>query len=345
MANYASANLTKAQTLLSQMFNAGEKAFRQPVVFNEFRKSAEIMIPSHNIVRTREDRPVEVNYLKRTARSLGTGGRLHNHTGAKGDSGIITPSWQAYDDKFKYSLKQGDTNVYDLDMQIANELSNVIANFAEGLESAATTFLHTERSGVNAYDRQGKFNGSTDVFEILAAAESRAVQITKTMMDFNKFQGMGYVVFCDSVAYDKFESYANQGTGNSTNTSFQFSGVTFVKAFDLDALAVALGYTQGYWITAPVGTFAVLDWIPKQNREGIETKVNAYGSLLNPVDGLIYATHEYEERADDSDNNGYSQDVVKQVQVSVDLAFESAPLSVANKSVFKAGAIVTAYSS
>ena len=345
MANYTTANLTKAQALVTQMFNSGEKRFRTPVVLQEFTKSGEIMIPGIDMLRTREDRSVEANYLKRSSRSLGTGGRAHNHTGTGGDSGILTPSWQTYSDDFSYTLKQGDTNVYDLEQQIANDFADVIANFAEGLETVATQFVHTERAGVNSYDRQGRFNNTSDVFEVLAASENRAVQITKTMMDANKYQGMNKVVFCDSVAYDKFEYYANQGTGNSTNTSFQFSGMTFVKAFDLDALAVALGYTQGYWITAPVGTFAVLDWIPKQNREGIETKVNKYGSIINPVDGLLYATHEYEERANGTSVNGYTQDVKKEIEVSIDMAFEVSPLSLANDSVFKASAFVTTYSS
>jgi hypothetical protein len=341
MANYQTANLVKAQTIITAQHNSGEKRFRIPVTLLEMLKSTEYMIPSHKVVRTREDRTVEVNYLKRTARSLGTGGRIHNHVGTKGDSGIITPAWTPYSDKFMYSLKQGDNNLYDLDMQIANELSNVIGNFAEGIEAVAATYLHTNKTGINPYTRQGSFNATTDALEITESTYGDyAIQITKTMMDSNKYQGMGYVIFCDSVAYNKFEKQANQGSANSTNLSFQYSGVTFIKSLELDALAVVDGYTKGYWIVAPVGTFGVLDWITKQNREGIETKENKYGTLLNPVDGLLYATHEYEERFDGTSTNGYSQDVKKEIEISIDLAFVTSPLSNAGETVLHAVALV-----
>jgi hypothetical protein len=115
-----------------------------------------------------------------------------------------------------------------------------------------------------------------------------------------------------------------------------------VHSVELGALAAALvsAYAKGFWIVVPTGTAAVLPWIPKQNRIGVETKENVYTSLLNPVDGEVYAVHSYETRADDSANNGYTQDVVTQYQISQDLAFTKAPLSTANETPFLAFAIV-----
>ena len=55
--------------------------------------------------------------------------------------------------------------------------------------------------------------------------------------------------------------------------------------------------------------------------------------------------HEYESRADDNGNNGQRQDVVKEVEVSIDLAFEVAPLSVADETPIMAFAIVASYTS
>ena len=104
--------------------------------------------------------------------------------------------------------------------------------------------------------------------------------------------------------------------------------------------ALVSAYAKGFWIVVPTGTVAILPWIPKQNRIGVETKENVYTSLLNPVDGETYAVHSYETRADDSGNNGYTQDVVTQYQISQDLAFAKAPLITANETPILAFAIV-----
>lgn len=345
MANYTTADKVKAQTIMAQKFNSGELRYRFPATFMEFKKGGEIMFPSHKVERTREDRPVEVNYFARSARALGTAGRIHNHTGVKGDSAVITPSWQPYDDTFKMSLKQADNSVYTDVEQLANEYGNVIANFAEGLESAAASYVFANRSGVNvraASATEGTFNATQDAFEIPEATENRAVQIAKVTMDINKYQGLPYVFFCDSIAYSKFEYMANQGSGNSSNLSFQYSNIMFVHSAGLDALAAGLAspYTKGFWVAAPEGYVAALDWIPKQNRMGIETKENSYSTIINPIDGLSYAQHSYEARADETGDNGYAQDVVTQFEVSIDIALEHAPLTTAGETPLQAMAIV-----
>jgi hypothetical protein len=160
-------------------------------------------------------------------------------------------------------------------------------------------------------------------------------------MDANKYVG-SMKVFCDSVAYAKFEKQAAQGVSNATNLSFQFNGVTFVHSVGLGALAVGLDatYTKGFWIVVPDGTVATLPWIPKQNRVGVSTTVADYSSLLNPVDSEAYAIHTYEVSADDSTNNGYTQDVVTQYEISQDLAFVKAPLTTADETTIQAFVII-----
>lgn len=341
MANFATANLVKAQAIMTGLFNSGELRYRVPATFQEFVKNTEIMVPSHKEIRTSVNRAVEVNYFARKSRSL-TNARTHNHTGARGDSGVLTPSWTPYVDGFRYSLKQANNSIYTLERQIAYEFGEVIANFAEGLETAAVDYLFNNRSGVNSYAAQGTFNATQDVFEINEANEQRAVQIIKSAMDVNKYQGSTYTFFCDTIAYDKFEFQANQGQGNSDNLSFQYSNVTFVKSPELDALAAGLTtpYTKGFVVAVPTGMISVLDWVNPQNRQGMVTKENVYGTVLNPVDGLLYGTHQYVERSDESASGGETQDVKTEVSVDIDLAFEHAPLSTANATPLLAFSIV-----
>ena len=340
MANRTTANLVKAQAKLIGAFQTAELRFRFPATYLALRAMAPIMFPNYDVLRTREDRAVETNFATRSSRALGSA-RTHNHTGVKGDTSTLTPTWASYTDKFNMSLKQADNSLYNADEQMFQELSNTISNFMEGYETAATAYLFNNRSGVNTATAEGAFDATDDVFEIVEAKESRAIQITKIAMDANKYSG-GMTVFCDSISYAKFEYQAAQGISNATNLSFQFGGVTFIHSVELGALGAGLvsAYAKGFWIVVPNGMVATLPWIPKQNREGVITKENEYSNILNPIDGENYALHSYETRADDSANNGYTQDVVTQYEISQDLAFTKAPLTTASATPILAYAIV-----
>ncbi len=340
MSNRVNSNLVKAQARLLGAFQSSELRFRFPATYLALKAMSPVMFPNYSELRVREDRTVETNFAARSSRSLGSA-RTHNHTGVKGDTATLTPTWASYTDKFNMSLKQADNSLYNADEQMFQEISNVVANFMEGYETAATAYLFNNRSGVNVATAYGTFDSTNDVFEIQAADQDTAIQITKIAMDANKYVG-SMKVFCDSVAYAKFEKQAAQGVSNATNLSFQFNGVTFVHSVGLGALAVALdaGYNKGFWIVVPDGTVATLPWIPVQNRQGVSTKVADFSSLLNPVDGEAYGIHTYEVGADDSANNGYTQDVVTQYEVSQDLAFVKAPLTTAGETTIQAFGIV-----
>jgi len=345
MANRTTANLVKAQAKLLSAFQAQELRFRNPVTYLAFKLSGAIMFPNYDMLRTREDRTVETNYKLRAARTLGTGGRTHNHTGVKADTGTLTPSWTTYDDTFNMSLKQSDNSLYSAEEQLNHEIQEVIANMAEGLETVATNYIFNNRSQVNIMPAgiEGTFDAVDHAFEITETTNGdRAIQITKSVMHVNKYSGSNLAVFCDTVSFNKFEKDAAQGASNATNLSFQFNGVTFIHSVELGALGSGLvsAYNKGFWIVAEMGTFGVLPWIPKQNRNGVDTKEQTYSSLMNPVDGFSYAVNTYSERADDSANNGYTQDEVTQYEITIDQAFEDAPLSTANETVFQAFALV-----
>jgi hypothetical protein len=343
MANRTTANLLKAQAKLISAFQSSELRFRFPATYLALKVNSGIMFPNYEDLRKREDRTVETLYNIRAKRSLGTGGRSHNHTGSKADTATLTPTWTTYDDKFNMSLKQADNSHYDAQEQMNSELMNIVANFMEGYETAATAYLFANRSGVNNATAEGTFDATDDVFEILAANEDRAIQITKIALDANKYPS-GATIFCDSIAYAKFEYQAAQGQSNNANLSFQFNGVTFVHSVELGALGAGLvsAYAKGFWIVVPTGTVATLPWIPIQNRRGNSqhAPISVYSSIINPVDGETYAVHTYSTAADDSANNGFTQDVVMQYQISQDLAFAKAPSSTANETTILAFAIV-----
>jgi hypothetical protein len=342
MANFATAALAKAQAKLLGAFQRGELRYRVPAVHKLFLENTQFMFPNYQELRTREDRTVEANYFTRTSRSLGSA-RSHNHTGAQGDSAVLTPSWTIYTDDFVSTLKEADNKIYTLEELHMSKMENVIANFAEGLETAASTYLFSNRSGVNGATAEGTFDATDDTFEITESTNGdRAIQITKMVMDINKYQGVNYKVVCDSIAFNKFQYQAAQGISNATNTSFQFMGVEFIHDPKLTALAAGLvsAYSKGFWLVVPEGSVGALPWIPIQNRMGIDTKENSYGQIINPIDELAYAVHTYEERVDGTSVGGLTQDLKVETQISIDIAYQHAPLSTATESSIMAFALV-----
>jgi hypothetical protein len=343
MAIFATAALVKAQAKLIGAFQANELRFREPAVHKLFLENSTIMFPDYNELRTREDRTVETNYVTRTSRALGSG-RSHNHTGAQGDSALMTPSWSTYHDDFVSTIKEADNKIYSLEEMHMSKLQNVVANFAEGLEAVAAAYLFANRSGVNVATVEGTFDAVDDTFEITESTNGeRAVQITKMVMDLNGYKG-NYTIVCDSIAWNKFGFQEAQGSSNDTNTSFQFSpNVRFVHDATLAASAAGLvsAYAKGYWICVPDGTIGALPWIPRQNRMGADHgQVARFGTIMNPIDGLNYALHTYEEGVDGTGTGGYTQDVKIETEISIDISYVHAPSSTATDSSLMAFALV-----
>jgi len=344
MANYTTANLVKAQIRLNAEFQSAEKRFRTPAVFQLFNSTdARRLFPNYDTLKTAVNRVIEANYFLRSAAALVTSGITHNHTGGQGDSGTLTPAWTPYSSTWSMTLKQANASTYSWQELFNDNLMNKVADFAEGLDDVSSAYLFNNRTGVNTAAVKGTFNGTNDVYEITETTYGEeAMSITRVVMDINKYQGGVYDVVCDSSAFTTFQKQAAQGAANSTNLSFQFMSVTFIHDPALTARAVALSvtYNKGFWIAVPRGTVSVLPWIPTQNRQGVETKENKYGALINPVDQLQYGVHEYSQRADGSGVNGQTQDVLTEYQLFIFLAFEKAPLSTATATTIHAFALV-----
>lgn len=342
MANYASSLLVDGQAKLLAGFQSNELRFRDPVITKSLIGGASFMFPDASTLKTADDRAVKTYYQKRTARSLGSA-RVHEPSGANGDSNEMALTYASFTDKFSLSLKQGGNNLFKYEEQFMGQMQNVIANFAEGLETESVDFLFTNRTGVNNATVEGTFEATNDVFEITESTNgTRTAQIIKTVLDINKYSGVQLDVYCDTVMYNKLTYQLNQGSANVANLTFQFGNLTLIHVPELTALAIDLDatYSKGFALAVPMGTVGVLDWIPLQNRQGVVTQVNSYGTLINPVDSLLYATYTWEQRADGSSRGGQVQDVLTNFEFSIDLSYNKAPLSVANETTIYAFALV-----
>ena len=263
---YATSALAKAQAKLIAAFQSSELRYTDPAVYRMFLEQSPIMFPDYEGLRKREDRTVEAYYRKRTSRALSTG-RSFGHTGSHGDTGVLTPSWTTYSDTFAISMKQADNNIYSLEEMQMNELENGFKNFIEGNETNATAFLVSNRTHVTAAsfsnhnDDLGVFNSSTYVHEVPVSTywgvnnfNIMFGQTIKTIMQINKYAGTGFSMACDSVAWGKLQYVSAQGKDNANNLSFTLDGITYYHAIKMNALAVALGYTEGFVMAVTSGT-------------------------------------------------------------------------------------------
>ena len=125
-----------------------------------------------------------------------------------------------------WSLKQANGLVFERDEIIQNEMYNFMANAAEGVEALAAAFIHDNRTGVNTYDRQGSFNGTNDVFEIeddttsITGTGYRALQIIKSCVAANKWQGYQLEVYCDSIGLRQNGNVGSSGSAEQNKFVF-----------------------------------------------------------------------------------------------------------------------------
>lgn len=348
MANYADSNLLDAQIRLDARFGALELRFTDPTTFKAIMAGSGGAVPNYKAERAREDRAIDIKTFARTARTLGSA-RTFNHTGAKGDALTETLSWSTLSDTASISLKQADNNIYSFQEEFSNEIENMALNMVDGVGSAedlAQDFLFDNRTAANLSSTRGTFDATDDVFQITESTDGDDIaQITQIVMTENKYKGK-LTVFCDPVAWTKFEKLKNQGNANATNTSFAFGNITFVQSLGFgDAsrfggLNAAAGYPLGSWIAVPDAALAVLDWIPKQNRQTHTDSEGMFSFMEHPILGLEVAIHEYKERSDQSSLNSVNQDVLTQLEMSVDLSFFDSPISTTDTTAIVAFVLV-----
>lgn len=300
-------------------------------------RNTDVLIPSYQELRKREDRTVEANILARSARTPASA-RAALHTGNRGDSFVAPVSWTTYADPFSMSIEQLNNNVFTFEQAFAQQLLNSAINLHEAIETAGITYLLTNKTQINVAGSTAggsAFNAATDYYEISAAERSQFYQIAKSVMRQNKYAGNQYDVIASPQTYIDGEFFLNQGSANATNTAFQFAGFS---AMEESIELSAAGYPAGISLVMPTGQFGMLPWIPKKNRQGWgEGELNEVGRFMSMSDplgsGMEFALSVYAKREDNSSANGTVQDVTLQFELSVDVGFILAPLNVATESV------------
>lgn len=326
MANFTPSNLVAAQALFSERFQAGEWRLPDSVALRSAIMGG-IANPELAAIRTREDRTVYAYFPIRQAATNGTA-RAHAHTGARGDSAAATLSWSTFSEPFSVSIKQGDNNVMSLMEMYAAAQRNAALNLLARLDAAFVAALVADKTQVNAGGGNGTFNATDDVYEVPALEKDYFFQNAKATMEYNLFGGQIFGVI-DDKAKILAQRLGAQGAANAINTVFQFAGM---ELFPTTRAVLGTGYL-GSGVFFEAGLAAFIPWIPVQNRKALDP-VGAlsyngdWGQITIPGIDIPFAVHSYAVRADNSSaNNGQTQDLTINVELSIDMAYVSAPLS------------------
>jgi hypothetical protein len=332
MANFTPSNLVKGQALFNQKFQSGEWRFPDTAVLASMF-IGEKANPSLAGLRRREDRAVSAYFPIRRALGSATE-RLYNHTGARGDSSEVVLSWDSIAETFSISLKQNDSNMLSFEENWAAQLRSAIFNVLQRTDSAKLAQLIADKTQINKGIIQGAFNQEDDVMEVDASASDLFFQNVGQSMRNNLYNN-NIMVIADSLATINAKFGSAQGQGNGVNLGFQFNGMNIAsttKLIDSDYAGAALAFDMDL--------AGMIPWIPKQNRKALDPKLamsfnGDFGKVSVPVLDdkgipsytLDFALHSYAQRADTSASNGVKQDVEIEVEVSLDTAYVSAPLS------------------
>jgi hypothetical protein len=331
MAYFVPSVLLAGQSKFNEKFLSGEWRMPDSVAIRA-ASLAEIANPMLSQIRTREDRTITAYFPVKQSAITGTA-RAAAHTGARGDSSSENLSWSTYSEPFSISIKQADNNVFSFAEMFAATQRNALINLVGRLDAAFVASLVADKSGVNSGGGMGAFDAADDVYENPLSEANYLFQNIKDSMWFNNYRGE-LIVVADSRAFSLAQRLRAQGSANATNYGFQFDGMNV-----LGTTRTVLGTSYGGSAVAfENGLVAVVPWIPKQNRKALDpekamTYIGDYGQIFLPdLPNVPFAIHAYSSRADNGSYGGYTQDVTMYFEISIDLAYVSAPLSTSTAS-------------
>lgn len=333
MANYSNSVLLAAVGIMNDRFNAHE--LRKPIygaheAFLEFR---DYSIPDMADIRKSENRTTTVKYLTKTSPSVANS-RSCIPSAAFGESGTLNLSWKTYSTTVGHSYKIFDNNYYSEAQGFANDLYGAFLALHDAIETDAIAYLETNRTGVNAGSSSlGTFNATADKFNISNANKDRYLNYVDTVMRENKYYGD--IRHINNVAATAlWKEQTAQGTANDRNLAYQFGRMKLLESHTITTgsdLITAYAFDP-YAVT-------MIDWIPSINRKGILSGQEEW-TTMGDIFGfpITWAVFKKEACTNTTDYGGHTQDLNTVYEISADISFAKAPLSVATETpIFKFG--------
>lgn len=338
MADYTSSALLAFQSKINKRFNAAELREQQNPILRNGLSYSDFIIGNVKDIKESDKRAVYTYYLKKTASVTGTA-RTYAPTGVQGDGGQVTLTWVTFSETLGINMQVGMDNVFDtmtlLDHQIMDKqriLRERIGQYIVAQLYAA----RTQASPATTATRNMTWNAVNFAFENDGAQSNLFYENAASIMRQAKYYDKLDVVADPLVAkIARFNQF--QGAGNAQNLAYQFQSYNPDGIMEHTSLGneVATNYNSGVALVLPTASFAVIPWIPKINRDGFgdyESYNGGFGTLPDATgQALTYAVRAWAQKADTSAAGGTVQDIHLDMELSVDVAFNTAPLSTAGE--------------
>lgn len=345
MSDYALSILTNGQSLIKAKNNEAEQRRQMPTLMKMALSNQEYGDPSVQGLRTSPLRPVDVMYFKNIADGSATG-KTYNHTGTYGDSGKVNVTYVTTVETLGLPVKMGANNFLTHSQIFANLYAMKWKSLRTRQDTAALAAAIAAKNQLSAATMDARlasagltWNETNDAIEIADTDKALFIAKMKSAMASLQLNYMAdeYDVICDLQTSVTFENYMNQGTGNFSNTSWQFGGCNFAKT----QMVIDSNYAKGSTLWMPKGSMYGLNWNEQANKVGLDgdmrgASIGDIGTVADPFgSGAVADVSFYTQRADTSaDTTGGSpQDFVLQMELTLTIGYVFPPLSLANDSV------------
>jgi hypothetical protein len=334
MANYATSVLLEARKKLGEMsqdvFNQRAVLSQVEPAFNAGRK----FIPNLNEIREANTQTAYVEYLTAVTDSLGSA-KACSPSGTVGDSSHALVSLGQLVATASMSEKRHHGNDYKMAEALANRLIVLEKNLlygAGGLEALMVAYLEANRTYVNdcsAYASRPHVWWAAPQYYLRAEAASIATFYSTVQADFGLNDYVGELWDVHNMDWTRIAAlYAEQGTANNVNYSWQFDGIHKQKTNHI----VPTGYEAHKHYIFRDGAVAWWPWNDPVNKEGKtvgERTWTTYESKFIP--GLLYDLFIYSTCSDSRTSGGDIQDIVHQYELTINYSFAKQPLDTVNE--------------
>jgi len=333
MADYITSAYLDAQDIVQAGYASHEVREQEYPILNKGLNNAPIMFKDvSGVIEATEKKDVKLYQFKRDTTSGGTA-LSHDFTGSQGDTMEITPSFSVLSEVFSLYMNAGLDNVFSNAQMLANRIMQKQRILRERAGSSLSTTLYANRTGAaNASLLNGTFDAATDFFTL--TDEELFIAHAEDIMRQHNYNG-NFDMLVGSGLNPKLMHYANQGSGNGTNLSWQYANTNIMYQNSIGT-TVANDISSKVAIMMPEYSFAYIPFVRKdfvkgggsfQDYNGGKTVINdsKFGETLK------YTLMGYTVRADGSSNGGTTADYLTHWQLALTVAIQPADLSAANE--------------
>jgi hypothetical protein len=342
MSDYAASVLYTAQSLITAKRNKFEQRKQMPRVLMMGLNNGDYAIPNVVDLRTSPLRQVDVIYFKSVANGSSTV-KAYNHTGTYGDTGKVNVTYYQIVETIGMPLKLGANNLLSNATMFANLYEQKWKNIIDRHENIALARAVAFRNQLDAATMDARLAPAGLLWDetnygIEISSDDTSLRIAKSKAAMESLfltYADGYDVITDLQSGVSFENYMNQGSGNFSNTQWQFSDCNFYKTQQ----TISSAYGKGSTLFMPRGTFGAFVWNEQLNKQGLYDdmggSIGTLGTQNDPFGmGITADVSTYFQRASTvADTTGGSpQDFVLQMELTATIGYVSDPSSVANDS-------------